>query len=316
MLKQSHIGVNQDRDLEYEQILSGLLDPQDPEQSAFRGWASRLSLSAGQATSHLFLLPLGITLLDPRLLPVDRLSPSGWIFLEEKLLALCRQRDWQDTGLPYLLGAFESLLPEASYWSSGDRQSLIEPAFIALLAQALDTLIHHTSAYGGRIDELVQYSELLHFGVNDLLWNEDYGLYLPYDGDEQQQIESESIGGMLCLLAPLPDQEQAEAMYRCLAFNFVHPDHYYFPLECLPDSKSEGWIDALVNYLLLQGLLRYEFTTTAEALRRQSQEGLHTPGRISSLKKEAPAHKPGDGYARALARAFRRFPTVHPSNQE
>ena len=69
-------------------------------------------------------------------------------------------------------------------------------------------------------------------------------------------------------MADLPDQEQAEAIHRAIHLNFVHKDHYSFPLECLETGSEERALDLLTNYLLLEGLNRYEFEATARTLQR------------------------------------------------
>ncbi|MEO0341558.1 MAG: hypothetical protein AAF242_20405 [Bacteroidota bacterium] len=86
---------------------------------------------------------------------------------------------------------------------------------------------------------------------------------------KKRLIVNNSIGGILPLLADLPSQEQAEAIYKALSINFVHGQFGYFPSECVETGKEERVIDSMANFLLLDGLSRFEFAATAKALQKQ-----------------------------------------------
>lgn len=186
-------------------------------------------------------------------------------------LELCQKRFDEASGLLFLVAPEESLLPKASYWSTAKNQTIAEPAFLSLLVWSLEQLIFMGGQLKDDISELSNYLEVITYSINEQLWDEEYGIYFPKNLSNGNRILSDSIGGLFPLLADIPDQEQAEALYRTLANNFVQGQHFYLPTESVLDGNETRMVDPLVNYLLFLGLTRYEFNTTAQALRQHTQ---------------------------------------------
>lgn len=191
--------------------------------------------------------------------------------LKQAQLKLCQTRFDEASGLLFLVAPEESLLPKASYWSTAKNQTIAEPAFLSLMAWSLEQLIFMGGQLKDDVSELSNYLEVLTYSINEQLWDEEYGIYFPKNLSSGKMILSDSIGGLFPLLADIPDQEQAEALYRTLANNFVQGQHFYFPTESVLDGSETRMVDPLVNYLLFFGLTRYEFNTTAQALQQHTQ---------------------------------------------
>lgn len=191
--------------------------------------------------------------------------------LSAKLEQMINARWEENTGLLYLSSPEESLLEDSDFWAQASESKIVDPSFLALTIHALEHLIFLGGQLQQDIQSLSQHYELLIHAVNEYLWNETYGVYFPYNLDQQEQVVSGSLGGLLFWIADVPDQEQAEAMYRTLANNFVHPEHYYFPTQCVLDNGQSRKVNLLLNYLLFFGLTRFDFGITAKALRQHTK---------------------------------------------
>lgn len=191
--------------------------------------------------------------------------------LADSVKHLIAERWEEESGLLFLTSSEESLVPDSDFWQMKVDNKVADPSFMALAIHALENLIELGGLLKENIQDLCQYYELLTYSANEHLWNDEYGIYFPYDLNENQQIVSESIAGLLFWMADVPDQDQAEAMYRTLANNFVHPQHYYFPTSCVMENGQIRSVNFLINYLLFFGLTRFEFRSTAKALRQHSQ---------------------------------------------
>lgn len=241
--------------------------------------------------------------------------------LSAKILTLIDARFEESSGLVYIEHAWESPLTEADFWPQGSTK-IADPGFLALLVHALENLIQIGGQVEQDVQELSTYYELLTFSINDTLWNDEYGMYFPFDLDAHQMIVSDSIGGLLFWLADVPDQDQAEAMYQTLANNFVHPKHYYFPTSCVLDGRESAQVDLLINYLLYFGLIRFEFGPTAKALRLHTQylvEEYHCQPTFNSSrfpKKPAETKPSTTTFHSVLWEDFSQVSPIHYSNQD
>ena len=301
-------------------IYSELLNPLDSELLHFGKWLKACSASNFEKPfDALYLLPLSVVLLENRyqndLIPKAVVTPLLQI-AGKNLLRLCEQRNYLDSGLPLLLNSQESLLPDANFWVNHPKTPLLDSSFLALTAKALEVLIKQGNEFALDLEELSIWNELLPYSMNEYLWNEEYGLYLPLNSISGQQIENDSIAGLLPLLGSIADQEQAEAMYRCLAMNFVHPLHFYFPTACTEPGHQAKTLDLFINYLLYQGLLRYEFTATAVALKKQTLDDEHPVLSRFSLREMTLPQSTENNCAQLIQEAFRTYPSIHFSNRD
>lgn len=190
------------------------------------------------------------------------------------------QRDLNQDGLPGLFSPQESLTPGAAYWDcmhpSNGQFHVQEPLHLALLAWSNECLFDLAKRVGQDIGPLLELHELTVYSMNECLWDEEYGLYLPRDLTCYDTVLTGSIGGILPLIADIGDQEQAEAMRGILEANFFDPDHYCFPTgsifneETGIDQPDNGAVDPVINWLLFFGLLRYDFDDLAIHLRNDA----------------------------------------------
>lgn len=243
--------------------------PSDTVVSNLETW----QLDDKDYTAGLYTLPLYIYHLAKAhragKISLESLLPL-WPLLATQLERLIELREDADSGLPFLIDYRESPLPKASYWEMLEaKDKVLEPAFIAIVMVALEAMLYLGEQLEKDTSTVLQASEMIAFGFNEALWEEEYGIYFPKEVGSDDFIVSNSIGGILPLLADLPTQEQAEAIYKALSLNFVHGQFGYFPSECVETGKEERIIDPLANYLLLDGLSRFEFTATAKALQKQ-----------------------------------------------
>lgn len=187
------------------------------------------------------------------------------------------ERDLDQEGLPCLFSAKESIMPNAPYWSLMQRIDhcceVQEPAHLAVLVWSNECLLHLSGRLGLDAKELVEQNELTVFSMNDLLWDTEYGIFLPRDRTTGHLHLTGSIGGVIPLIAEIGDQEQAEAMRIILEANFIEDDHYWFPTvslfneDCQVDTPDSGAVDPLINWLLYYGLMRYDFDDLSIRLR-------------------------------------------------
>lgn len=191
--------------------------------------------------------------------------------LKEWHITLLKSRFDEVSGLLYLLDPKESVLSKASYWTDSEDNKLAEPAFLSLIIWSLELLILLGGHFKQDVSILSEYLEVLVYSMNEQLWDEEYGIYFPKNLSTNQLILTDSIGGLLPLLADIPSQDQAEAMYRTLSSNFVQGKHFYFPTECVVDGMENRMIDPIINYLLFFGLIRFEFSATAKALKQHTE---------------------------------------------
>lgn len=240
--------------------------------------------------------------------------------LSAKIVSIIEARFEEKSGLVFLIDKTESPISDADYWQTSS-QKIADPGFLALLIHALENLIQ----VGGQIEEdihtLSTYYELLTFSVNEHLWNEEYGMYFPFDFEKEDLISSNSIGGLLFWLANVPDQDQAESMYRTLANNFVHPKHYYFPLHCDLESKESRKVDLLLNYLLFLGLTRFDFGPTAKALRLHTKYLIEDYGCLASFDSNrnvtnSKNQSSSSSFSEAIWKDFQQLSLLHYTNQE
>jgi hypothetical protein len=250
-------------------------------------------------------------------------SQEEALVLFEKLkawhLALFEFRFDEVSGLLYLLAAEESVLPKASYWTDQKEPKLAEPAFLSLIAWSLELLIHLGGSLKQDISLVSEYLEVLVYSMNEQLWDDEYGLYFPKNLSTGNIILTDSIGGLFPLLADIPDQDQAEAMYRTLSNNFVQGKHFYFPTECVIDGTETKMVDPLVNYLMFFGLTRFEFSATAKALRQHTEYLIEHYGyqRSFDSKRElsdAPTEKVQSKMIETLHNHFLQAKLTHYSN--
>ncbi len=114
--------------------------------------------------------------------------------------------------------------------------------------------------------------------INDLLWNEEEGIYMDRDVRTGKLTGVAASSGFLPLISGAPSSEQAE---RLLA-NLRDPHRFGTPCRIPSISRDNEatyskdmwrgpvWIN--INWLIIRGLERYGFTTEAHALLKGTVE--------------------------------------------
>jgi len=126
------------------------------------------------------------------------------------------------------------------------------------------------------VRELMEFQELTVFSANEKLWNAEYGIYCSYDQLLHKQVLSGSLSGWMPLISSIPDQSNAEAMRLSFEANFLHEDYYLSASNSLYGNRtdfnalSKGALHLWDNWLLFQGLLRYDFDDLAKQVRMDS----------------------------------------------
>jgi len=207
--------------------------------------------------------------------PSDRLQPVVQRLIEQQL-AWYQERDTEEDGMPCLYQPSESLLPDAPYWEDmevkGGRFSVQEPLHLSLLVWSNECLFRLAAMARCRTADLLERHELTVFSMNDLLWDTEYGIFLPRDTYCGDTILTGSIGGVMPLIADIGDQGQAEDMRAILEANFIEEGHYWVPRvslagEVLPSKEIIHAVDPVINWLLYYGLMRYDFDDLSIRLR-------------------------------------------------
>jgi hypothetical protein len=154
-----------------------------------------------------------------------------------------------------------------------------DPFFNACLSWSNEGLITLGHFLGEDVMEVVAWHELTIHTMNECLWDQDRGVYGAYDITGRRRIVLDTLATVLPLAAEVPTQEQAERMLEQLsgsAWGITGELCYRYP-SCQPGASfadySRGWrgpVWLVLNWMLHQGLVRYEFTAAAARLRRET----------------------------------------------
>lgn len=168
--------------------------------------------------------------------------------------------------------AYHTLVP-------GTANGIQDPFFNTCLTWSNESLLAVGSFLGEDILEVMHWHELTIHSMNDKLWDEEAGHYQAYDLEKGCSIRIQTLAGLLPLAAEIPTQEQAERMLRVLndkRWGVSSGDFYCYP-SCLPEAEfadfHTGWrgpVWLALNWMLHQGLLRYDFNQAATKVRSDS----------------------------------------------
>ncbi len=156
-----------------------------------------------------------------------------------------------------------------------------DPGFNAVLSYANECLIQIGDTIGENVQEVLQWHELTIYSMNHKLWDVESGLYYPWDLRHAEPIEVPTIASLLPLAGEVPTQEQAELMLFHLEgtlFGGKNDDYYCCPTYHLVDpdfDPAADWRGAVrphTNWMLLQGLLRYDFQEMVLRLLRDTSK--------------------------------------------
>lgn len=156
-----------------------------------------------------------------------------------------------------------------------------DPLFNGVLSWSNEALIQIGSLLGEDIAEPLQWHELTIWAMNDKLWDEERGLYNAYDLYHDELIPVHTSSGLMPLCGQVPDQEQAERMLQVLEssmFGGTDQSVWLCPTYSLLAQdvdyqkywRGPVWIN--LNWLLYQGLMRYDMADMAQRVKQHSLE--------------------------------------------
>ncbi len=135
-----------------------------------------------------------------------------------------------------------------------------DPFFNAMLIWSNEHLIRLGGLLREDVQEVIEWYDLATWSMNEKLWDEKAGCYLPFDLNGNSTIAETSINGFLPMAAGIPTQEQAEVMHETVLLQALNPHEW------------------TLNWLLYKGLLRYGMRETAADLKRETlATALHHP---------------------------------------
>lgn len=160
-----------------------------------------------------------------------------------------------------------------------DHPFLIQDPYLNALLSLSNTFLLQMGQYLRHdVRELMEYQELTVFAANDKLWNPEYGIYCSYDQNLQQTVLSGSLSGWMPLISPIPDQSYAESMRLSFEANFLHEDYFLSASNSIYGNRTvftalnKGALHLWDNWLLYQGLLRFDFDDLARQVRIDSMD--------------------------------------------
>jgi hypothetical protein len=201
---------------------------------------------------------------------------------------LYHHRDPEEEGLACICFSNEIVAasaPEFQPWAghtggqSNERFALQDPLYNALLCWSNEAMIELGWLLEVDIGELFLWQELTIHSIGEKLWNPATGMYQAYDLKKKQPVSLIGLPGLLPLCAGSATQEDAEQMLAILAgagFGAGREEVLLCPTYPLgqPGFKAEdkwaGAISLLANWLLVQGMERYEMTKEAAIIKDSS----------------------------------------------
>lgn len=170
-----------------------------------------------------------------------------------------RPTDEQYKRYIWLVQKFRSLNWDNSKLHDASPFQVVDPGFNAILIRSCRDLADLAARLG--MDQIAQESrDMADRGIAamETLWNEDLGQYLCLDRITGKQIQSASIGGILAVFAPIP-QDRAAAIGRRIA-TLAESCEYLVPSHDPTAPEFEGlrywrgpvWL--IVNFMIANGL--------------------------------------------------------------
>lgn len=167
------------------------------------------------------------------------------------------------------------------------RPSIQDPFFNTCLSWSNESLIAVGHFLGEDVLEAMQWHELTIHAMNEKLWDDKAGQYRAFDLNRDCTVPLHSLAAVLPLAAEIPTQEQAEKMLHVLkkdSWTLAGRDFLLYP-SCGPGAAvadfRTGWrgpVWQALNWMLYEGLLRYDFKETAQALRKNTLHAISEYG--------------------------------------
>ncbi|MFK7934169.1 MAG: trehalase family glycosidase [Saprospiraceae bacterium] len=154
------------------------------------------------------------------------------------------------------------------------------PLFNSVLAWSNECLIEIGQLIGEDITEVREWYELTTYSMNEKLWDEERGMYDAYDVWNEEKITCHTSSGLMPLIAGIPSYEQSEVIEKTYLLSGFRGDGktpvWLFPTYNLTErdvNYTKYWRGPIwmnMNWLLVQGLRRYNISNPAKQLRQHS----------------------------------------------
>lgn len=275
----------------FEENLSRLPSEKEPETS--------------QSVQNILLLPPLHGYLLNRIYELIDDKAAKKAFLERnysRVLAFHRylyaHRDPREEGILFIRHPKESGISKAPVWDTfypsiapkkGKEGTFAvqDPLFNALLVLSNEFLIKLGGLLKIDVLEVIHWNELTIYSLNEKLWEEERGIYNAYDLNADAIITVSSIVGILPLVGEVPTQDQAECILCTLEsslFGGKSNAQYLFPTNSMHTDSfafQENWkgaVNMISNWMLVEGLLRYDMDELANKVKADMLEILSKYG--------------------------------------
>ena len=158
-----------------------------------------------------------------------------------------------------------------------------EPLYNSLLIWSNECLIQLGSIINADISEPQNWHELGIYTFNEKLWNDSIGIYQSFDLNRNELTDAITAIGFVPMCSEVPVQEQAEMLLLTMAgdaFGGEFGPNYLCPVFDLQEvgDIGEKAIMLELNWLLYQGLLRYDMKGMAKKIQTHSMEMITKQG--------------------------------------
>lgn len=201
--------------------------------------------------------------------------------------------DPEEEGLLTINHLCSSFFPNASVWDElqpgKEAISVQDPLLNAVAVWSNECLVDIGTHLGQDVLELLQWNELTIYSVNEKLWDEQSGIYRPFDLQRQCHLATDSILGLMPMVGEIPDQDRAEELLQLLRS------------ECLPmgTEQSNSHINLgcrsnsiLAHWFLSHGLERYGMFAAAEKLKMEALQLMQQIGFLEAYHSQQEGGEP------------------------
>ena len=152
-----------------------------------------------------------------------------------------------------------------------------ENLFISLLIRSNEGLINIGKKYNLQVEELIKWQEVSKKSFTEKFWDEESGMFYPFDLNDNTLIKKDIIGGLIPLFAGIPTLDQAKKLAKKIETDFILTDEWFicpsYSATSFDFDSKKYWRGPLwpnVNWLLYHGLMRYGFNDLANKIKLQT----------------------------------------------
>ena len=132
-----------------------------------------------------------------------------------------------------------------------------------------------------KINQLMSWYQMTKDAMNQKLWSEEEGVYLHFDLRNSCRINAITSSSFAPLFAGVPNEQQAGKLEANLlgprflgqgGQNFLCPSFNVLDDRFNPMKYWRGPVWVNMNWIIYHGLMRYQFSATAETVRKDTIE--------------------------------------------